>query len=69
MLFKLINPILIKTNCNYDKYCNKKNRCARLNFKLPAAQSAYRKSYIIHSKPTLEAEGGGGGLDGDGELI
>ena len=48
MLFKLVIPILIKT-------CNKKNWSARLNFKLPAAQSVYRKSYI--KKPP----GGGGG--------
>ena len=57
MLFKLVNPIPIKTNCNYDKYCNKKNWSARLNFKLPAAQSVYRKSYI---KPP--PRGGRGGL-------
>ena len=48
MLFKLVIPILIKT-------CNKKNWSARLNFKLPAAQSVYRKSYIKKSP-----RGGGG---------
>ena len=67
----------MKTNCNYDKYCNKKNWSARLNFELPAAQSAYRKSYI---KPLPRRGGaylfqaylkrrGEGGLNGDADLI
>ena len=56
MLFKLINLFLIKTNCNYDKYDDKKNWSSRLNFKLPAAQSAYRKFYI-----KFPQRGGGGG--------
>lgn len=56
MLFKLINLFLIKTNCNYEKYDDKKNRSGRLNFKLPAAQSAYRKS------DTKFPQGGEGGL-------
>ena len=55
---------------------NKKNWSARLNFKLPAAQSVYRKSYI---KPPPPGGGAylfqaylrrwGGGLTWDGELI